>query len=91
VQIDGGSFQTIGLATNVILTLEDGVHSIVVRVTDVAGNSKVQTTAFGVDTNPFSPSGPYAGLPLYLLLFAIAIAIALNRLRRKQKRHARAS
>jgi len=51
----------------------------------------VQTTAFGVDTNPFSPSGPYAGLPLYLLLFAIAIAIALNRLRRKQKRHARAS
>jgi phosphatidylinositol-3-phosphatase len=91
VQIDGGSFQTIGLATSVILTLEDGVHSIVVRVTDVAGNSKVQTTAFGVDTNPFSPSGPYAGLPLYLLLFAIAIAIALNRLRRKQKRHARAS
>jgi hypothetical protein len=83
IQIDGGSFQALGGSTSVTLNLQDGAHTITVRVTDVAGNAKTQTKAFAVDTNPFSPSGPYAGLPLYLLLLAIANAVTLVLLRRR--------
>jgi PKD repeat protein len=85
VQLDGGSFQAIGTSTSLTLNLEDGAHTITVRATDVAGNVKAQTKALTIDTNPFSPRGPFAGLPLYLLLFVVAVAVGLLRLRRQRK------
>src|SRR5712691_4096189 len=89
VQVDGGSFQTVGFATNVTISLVDGVHTISVRLTDVAGNSVTKTRSLVVDTNPFSPTGPYAALPLYFLLFAAAIVVALILLLRQRKRRPR--
>src|SRR5207302_1330082 len=41
-----------------------------------------------VATNPVSPSGPLAGLPLFLLLLALAIAVTVLLLRRRRKRKA---
>jgi PKD repeat protein len=86
VQVDGGSFQAVGTSTSVTFNLQDGAHTITVRVTDVAGNAKAQTKAFVINTNPFSPSGPYSGLPLYLILFAVALAVVLLLLRRQRRR-----
>ena len=64
-------------------------HTISVRLTDIAGNSVTKTTTFVVDTNVFSPTGPYAALPLYFLLFAVAIIVALILLLRQRKRRLR--
>jgi len=85
IQVDGGPFQTVGFATNVTLALADGVHTFAVRVTDVAGNKETQTRSVSIDTNPFSPFGPLAGLPLFLLVLALAIAITVLLLRRRRK------
>jgi len=85
IQVDGGAFQSVGIATNVTLALADGVHTFTVRVTDVAGNRETQTRSVSVDTNPFSPFGPFAGLPLFLLLLALAIAVTVLLLRRRRK------
>ena len=85
IQVDGGAFQTVGIATNVTLALADGVHTFTVRVTDVAGNRETQTRSVSVDTNPFSPFGPFAGLPLFLLLLALAIAVTVLLIRRRRK------
>src|SRR5207247_1949673 len=43
IQVDGGAFQTVGIATSVTLDLADGVHTFTVRATDVAGNKETQT------------------------------------------------
>src|SRR5438309_2019137 len=69
----------------VTLTLADGVHTFAVRATDVAGNKETQTRSVSIDTNPFSPFGPLAGLPLFLLVLALAIAITVLLLRRRRK------
>src|SRR5437667_445094 len=86
IQVDGGAFQTVGIATSVTLDLADGVHTFTVRATDVAGNKETQTRSVSVDTNPFSPFGPLAGLPLFLLLLALAIAVTVLLLRRRRRR-----
>jgi len=86
MQVDGGSFQTVGFATTVTLALADGVHTVAVRATDLAGNTATETRSVSVDTNLFSPSGPYGGLPIYLLLLAMAISIVLISLWRRRKR-----
>src|SRR5438309_287861 len=88
IQVDGGAFQTVGIATSLTLDLADGVHTFTVRATDVAGNKDTQTRSVSVDTNPFSPFGPLAGLPLFLLLLALAIAVTVLLLRRRRKRKA---
>ena len=85
IQVDDGAFQTVGIATNVTLALADGVHTFTVRATDLAGNRETQTRSVSVDTNPFSPFGPFAGLPLFLLLLALAIAVTVLLLRRRRK------
>jgi hypothetical protein len=90
VQVDGGPFQSVGFATNVTLSFADGVHTLTVRLTDVAGNSVAKTRTFVVDTDVFSPSGPYAGLPLYFFLLAVALAVALILVFRQRKRRPRA-
>ena len=86
MHVDGGSFQTVAFATTVTLALADGVHAVAVRATDLAGNTATETRSVSVDTNPFSPSGPYGGLPTYLLLLALAISVVLISLWRRRKR-----
>src|SRR5207247_10591250 len=86
IEADGGASQTVGIATRVTLALADGVHTFTVRATDVAGNKETPTRSVSVDTNPFSPFGPLAGLPLFLLLLALAIAVTILLLRRRRKR-----
>ena len=40
-----------------------------------AGNGACASVTFRVDTNPFSPTGPYAGAPAYGIVVA-AVAVA---------------
>jgi hypothetical protein len=56
--------------------LGDGTHTVRVRVTDAAGNVAEEQLAFGVDTNPFSPYGPFYGIPLYALI-GLGLALLL--------------
>jgi len=85
IQVDGGPFQTVGFATNVTLVLADGLHTFAVRATDLAGNMETQTRSVSVDTNLFGVFGPFAGLPIFLLLNALAIAVTALVLRRRRK------
>ena len=85
IQVDGGPFQTVGFATNVTLVLADGLHTFAVRATDLAGNVETQTRSVSVDTNLFGVFGPFAGLPIFLLLNALAIAVTVLVLRRRRK------
>src|SRR5207249_3057351 len=83
--VDDGPFQTVGFATNVTLLLADGLHIFAVRATDLAGNAETQTQSVTVDTNLFGVFGPFAGLPIFLLLNALAIAVTVLVLRRRRK------
>jgi len=85
IQVDGGPFQTVGFVTNMTLVLADGLHTFAVRATDLAGNAETQTRSVSVDTNLFGVFGPFAGLPLFLLLNALAIAVTVLVLRRRRK------
>ena len=67
VRVDGGANHDIGLNTSVTLSLPDGPHQIQIEAFDAAGNSANQTTGITIDTNVFSPSGPYKGIPTYIL------------------------
>jgi hypothetical protein len=85
VGIDGGQFQSVGLATNISLTLSDGVHEIRVRAVDAAGNIAGFAFILRVDTNIFSFSGPYGGLPT-ILLVGLAILASFIWMWVRQKR-----
>ncbi len=77
LSVDGSAYGDVG-STSDTLTLADGVHTVTLRVTDAAGNEVTTNTTFRVDTNPFSFSGPFAGLPTILVVVAMAaVAIAL--------------
>ncbi len=89
VSLDSGPFQTVGKETSVVLSVPDGEHAVVVRAVDLAGNVAVAETRFRVDTNIFSPSGPYAGIPLYLLVGAISAAVVVLIWRLRQRREGR--
>lgn len=67
ISVDGGAFAPIGPETHASLSFADGDHYVVVRATNAAGLSTVAVIAFRVDTNPFSPTGPLSGVPLYLM------------------------
>jgi hypothetical protein len=87
VKIDNGEYLNVGLDTNYTFNnLEDGNHKITVRAVDRAGNSKEDTISLKIDTNPFSPNGPYSGLPLYILIVFIIISIILFLLLWKRKK-----
>ena len=54
---------------------------------DAAGNNAYASVTVRVDTNLFSPSGPYAGAPTYAILAVVAaVSIALVLLRRRRGR-----
>lgn len=86
VSADGEDFQSVWQETSAALTLGDGDHVVVVRAVDGAGNHAEVEIHFTVDTNVFSPTGPYQGVPLYGLIVAIIatlIVIALILRRRR--------
>ena len=75
-----------GLQNSISLALPDGVHEVRVVAFDAASNTAQAEATFAVDTNVFSPTGPYGGLPLYSLLAGIALAVtaALVRIVRRR-------
>ncbi len=52
VRVDGGAWQSRGTATYALLHIVEGVHTIYVRVTDVAGNSRTSGVNFTLGLNP---------------------------------------
>ena len=78
VSVDGGSFQPVGDQSDLTIFLSDGDHLVRVVAIDVAGNTATAETQFRVDTNIFSPSGPYGGLPLYGILVGTSIAVVVT-------------
>jgi len=83
LSIDGAAFENRSDAS-VSVHLNDGEHTIVIRALDVAGNSAEVNATLRVDTNPFSPTGPYLGLPSYGVIAAAALAAFLYVLRRRR-------
>ena len=94
VSVDGGPSELVGLTTSLRASLPDGDHDVVVRATDAAGNTAAQAISFRVDTNPFSLSGPFSGVPTYLLLelgIAVAAIFLYRRYKRKRRTEPRSS
>lgn len=88
VSVDGGPYQPLGAQTFAVLSLSDGDHMVAVKVLDAAGHEAVSTARFRVDSNPFSLTGPYAGIPSIALLVVFAegaLIYALSRLRRSRR------
>ncbi len=70
---DGEDEVSVGETSPYALELSDGTHEVVVRCTDLAGNSGEATLSLSVDSNLFSPAGPYGP---WLLIALIVIPIA---------------
>ena len=86
VSVDGGGFATLGAVTGIALDLTDGAHNVVVRATDAAGNEAIDVASFRVDTNAFSLTGPYSGIPTFLIIELGAAATVAALMRRRHKR-----
>lgn len=87
IRVDGGAPQAVGTNTLSSIGLPDGTHTISVWAVDAAGNNAYASVTVRVDTNLFSPSGPYAGAPTYAILAVVAaVSIALVLLRRRRGR-----
>ncbi len=68
--------------------MPDGCHEATVRAVDRAGNVRIRSPAFSVDTNPWSPTGPYGPYPLMGIIassVAGAFVVAWVLLRRRRK------
>lgn len=83
LSIDGAPYQMYGgTQSNITFSgLSDGSHSLLIRVTDLAGNSMVSELSFVVDTNPLSPQGPYGPVLLIALVIVVALVAGLVILR----------
>lgn len=78
VKLDNGSWTNIGdLNSTTLNNVGDGSHSVTVRAYDKAGNYDDTSVTFTVNTDPFSMSGPYKGLPLFLLILVVIIIAVL--------------
>ena len=79
LSIDGAPYRMYGGSQSNITFqgLSDGQHSLLIRVTDLAGNKAVSAFGFMVDTNPISPQGPYGPIPLIVLILGAALLIGL--------------
>ena len=84
VRVDGGRPHRLLEPEPQSLALRDGEHIVFITGTDLAGNSASAEIRFRVDTNPFSPTGPLAGIPTYLVAAAIVCA-AVFAIRRRRK------
>jgi len=84
VQLDHGPFVSIGNVSNTTLILSDGPHVVTVRAVNRAGLTVDASIGFRVDTNVFSLSGPYNGLPSVLVIVAVVAAALFVLLRRRK-------
>ncbi len=88
VSFNGDTPVDVGGQTSIIFAdLPDGAHDITVECTDVAGNIAQAAGSFSVDTNPFSPTGPFGpwllvSVIIFLLLGVMVIIILIWRRRR---------
>ncbi len=90
VAVDGGAERPMGNGTATSLTFSDGSHAVTLEAVDEAGNWATLDLAFQVDTNPFSLTGPYSGVPTFLLIELVAgLLVLLLLARRRRKKAAR--
>ncbi len=88
VRVDGGRFESVGSKRSVSLQLADGLHTIVIRAIDRAGNEASTVVTVRVDTNALSTSGPYGATLDYAIILAVtavAIAVAFVVIRRRRR------
>lgn len=68
-----------------------GVHQVLVRVTDMAGNQATSPVTFRSDSRAMSFNGPYYGLPIIAIVVGVTLAgifVALTALKRRRARAA---
>ena len=76
VSLDGDTPVDVGTQTSFTFgSLPDGAHDITVECTDVAGNVVQAVAPFSVDTNPFSPTGPFGP---WLLVIVVVLLISFT-------------
>ncbi|MDX1534434.1 MAG: Ig-like domain-containing protein, partial [Thermoplasmata archaeon] len=89
IRLDDRSPVVAGERDNLTLAnVGDGRHVLVVTAQDLAGNRASDSVEFTVDTNPFSPTGPF-GITLLVNVVAgavVAAAVALYLLWRRRRR-----
>ncbi len=79
INVDGSGWTAVTPSGVDTLSLElgHGEHTVQLRVTDSAGNQKVSSVTFEVNSSALSFGGPYYGLPLVVLIAAIIAAVAV--------------
>ena len=87
LSLDGSPYEPVGMGTELALTLSDGMHVVSLRATDAAGNTATTEVRIVVDTNVFSLTGPFSGLPTFALIAIAVIAgiLVLVTLRRRKR------
>jgi len=81
VRLDNGDWTLITNSMPNKLTyrsLGDGGHIVTFEATDRAGNTVTTNSTFTVDKYPFSITGPYSGIPLFIIIAAIVGAFLLT-------------
>ena len=84
--LDDGTPFTITESELTIPAIDEGAHRFHVQAVDRAGNVATATVSFNVDRNPFSLTGPYDGIPLFVLIgLILALLLFLLFLWRRRK------
>lgn len=86
--LDDGAPVSIAEAGLTIPAIPEGAHTFHVQAFDRAGNVVGASVSFNVDRNPFSLTGPYNGIPLFLLLgllLAFLLIVLILWRRRKEQ------
>jgi LPXTG-motif cell wall-anchored protein len=84
--MDDGTPVNLGDAVLTIPAISEGAHTFHVQAVDRAGNVVSASVSFNVDRNPFSLTGPYDGIPLFVLLgLILAFLLILLFLWRRRK------
>lgn len=90
VSVDGGAFKTVTGTSTSITGLANGNHTVIVRVTDAAGNQNTASVTFKV-TQPTVAPPPgldplvIAAIALAVVVIVVALAAVLYMRRRKPK------
>jgi hypothetical protein len=86
VRVDGGPAESMGTRTSLTVPLRDGDHIMAIAAIDVAGNRAESQTRIRVDTNVFSLSGPYSGIPSIAVIVLAVFATGFVLWRRTKRR-----